>query len=126
VVLPVPHRQSGVWHEAGFVDFGPASCTRELPRLRARNAPTWPSEAQGTKPEVLYSLNSYSPAWVRAFPNFLEKTEHDEWVRAPYKWEKRGLNIMHEAGFVHLGNGWAPAWPVAWRASAVGLGREWC
>ena len=30
---------------------------------------------------------------------------------------------MHEAGFVHLGNGWAPAWPVAWRASAVALGR---
>ena len=30
---------------------------------------------------------------------------------------------MHEAGFVHLGNGWAPAWPVAWRASAVVLGR---
>jgi len=30
---------------------------------------------------------------------------------------------MHEAGFVHLGNGWAPAWRVAWRASAVVLGR---
>ncbi len=85
------HRQSGVWHEAGFVDFGLASCSREFPRLRARNAPTWPSEAQCTKPEVLYSLNSYSPAWVRAFPNFLEKTKHDEWVRAPYKWEKRGF-----------------------------------
>ena len=56
----------------------------------------------------------------------MEKTKPDVWVRAPYKWEKRGLNIMHEAGFVHLGNGWAPAWPVAWRASAVVLGREWC
>jgi hypothetical protein len=36
--------------------LGLASCSREFPRLRARNAPTWPSEAQGTKPWVLYTL----------------------------------------------------------------------
>ncbi len=109
-----------VWHEleAGFVDLvwlrahgprpGPGP---ELPRLRARNAPTWPSEAQGTKPGVLRCLNSYQLAcqWVRALPNFLEKTEHDVRVRAPYKWERRGLNIMHEAGFV---------WMVGWVGSA--------
>jgi hypothetical protein len=55
------HRQGGVWHEAGFVDFGLASCSREFPRLRAsarnRDAPTWPSEApQGTKPGVMGCL----------------------------------------------------------------------
>ena len=54
--VPCVHRQSGVWHEAGFVDFGLASCSREFPRLRARNAPTWPSEAQCTKPGVMGSL----------------------------------------------------------------------
>ncbi len=54
IVHTISHRQGGVWHEAGFVDFGLASCSREFPRLRARNAPTWPSlaEAQGTKPGV--------------------------------------------------------------------------
>ena len=55
-IIAILHRQSGVWHEAGFVDFGLASCSREFPRLRARNAPTWPSEAQCTKPGVMGSL----------------------------------------------------------------------
>ena len=81
-------------------------------------------KARGRGLWALYKVISW-PGFVLS-PTFWRKPSPMSGFVHLINWEKRGLNIMHEAGFVHLGNGWAPAWPVAWRASAVVLGREWC
>ena len=80
------HRQSGVWHEAGFVDFGLASCSREFPGF-VRETPRRGRQKRKARGRELRAVHK-----VIGWPGF---------VLSPTFWRKQSTM----SGFVRLING---------------------